>query len=222
MVQRNSEEAGSSSVIKLETVRLIAQKRLNYVKWYPIVVFFNPENKQEVKAMRQHLYPQSRKSSKSLYNQAVKLRKYWSHLFTASLATIVGTINLNSGSSAWYEALKATIKEQQTQAVWFPEEKSEETGAENLELLNRSTSMSMDYLSCDESRANSDYEDTDAEGGAYTDNELDDTLDEPAIIRSSEPVRTEASHISMEAAHEAPMAHSQIQPQGQYRDPHFA
>ncbi|XP_048470219.1 tight junction protein ZO-3-like [Rhincodon typus] len=229
MVQRNSEEAGSSSVIKLETVRLIAQKnkhgllditpsaieRLNYVKWYPIVVFFNPENKQEVKAMRQHLYPQSRKSSKSLYNQAVKLRKYWSHLFT-------GTINLNSGSSAWYEALKATIKEQQTQAVWFPEEKSEETGAENLELLNRSTSMSMDYLSCDESRANSDYEDTDAEGGAYTDNELDDTLDEPAIIRSSEPVRTEASHISMEAAHEAPMAHSQIQPQGQYRDPHFA
>ncbi|GCC30406.1 hypothetical protein chiPu_0008857 [Chiloscyllium punctatum] len=228
MVQRNSEEVGSSSVIKLETVRLIAQKnkhgllditpsaieRLNYVKWYPIVVFFNPENKQEVKAMRQHLYPQSRKSSKSLYNQAVKLRKYWSHLFT-------GTINLNSGSSAWYEALKATIKEQQTQAVWFPEEKSDETETENLELLNRSTSMSMDYLSCDESRANSDYEDTDAEGGAYTDNELDDALDEPAIIRSSEPIRNEPSHISNEATHEAPKTHSQIQPQGQYRDPHF-
>ncbi|XP_041061062.1 tight junction protein ZO-3-like isoform X1 [Carcharodon carcharias] len=227
-VQRNSEEVGSSSVIKLETVRLIAQKnkhgllditpsaieRLNYVKWYPIVVFFNPENKQEVKAMRQHLYPQSRKSSKSLYNQAVKLRKYWSHLFT-------GTINLNSGSSAWFEALKATIKEQQTQPVWFPEEKTEETGTEGLELLNRSTSMSMDYLSCDESRANSDYEDTDAEGGAYTDNELDERLDEPAITRSSEPIRTEASQISIATAHATPTTYSQAQPQGQQRGPQF-
>ncbi|XP_067872581.1 tight junction protein ZO-3-like isoform X2 [Heterodontus francisci] len=228
MVQRNAEEVGSSSIIKLETVRLIAQKnkhgllditpsaieRLNYVKWYPIVVFFNPENKQEVKAMRQHLYPQSRKSSKSLYTQAVKLRKYWSHLFT-------GTINLNSGSSAWYEALKATIREQQTQAVWFPEEKIEETGTEDLELMNRSTSVSMDYLSCDESRANSDYEDTDGEGGAYTDNELDDTLDEPAITRSSEPFRTEAPQISMAAAHAAPKIYSQVQPQGQHRDPNY-
>ncbi|XP_038632529.1 tight junction protein ZO-3-like isoform X2 [Scyliorhinus canicula] len=227
-VQRNTEEVGSSSIIKLETVRLIAQKnkhgllditpsaieRLNYVKWYPIVVFFNPENKQEVKAMRQHLYPQSRKSSKSLYNQAVKLRKYWSHLFT-------GTINLNSGSSAWYEALKATIKEQQTQAVWFPEEKAEETGTEDLELLNRSTSMSMDYLSCDESRPNSDYEDTDAEGGAYTDNELDEMLDEPAITRSSEPIRTEAPQIAMAAAHVTPKTHPQAQPQVQQRDPYF-
>ncbi|XP_078054231.1 tight junction protein ZO-3-like isoform X2 [Mustelus asterias] len=229
-VQRNSEEVGSSSsVIKLETVRLIAQKnkhgllditpsaieRLNYVKWYPIVVFFNPENKQEVKAMRQHLYPQSRKSSKSLYNQAVKLRKYWSHLFT-------GTINLNSGSSAWYEALKATIKEQQTQAVWFPEEKAEETGTEDLELLNRSSSMSMDYLSCDESRANSDYEDTDGEGGAYTDNELDERLDEPAITRSSEPIRIEAPQISTTTAHATPKTYSQAQPEGQQRDPHFS
>uniref|UniRef100_UPI00398ED934 tight junction protein ZO-3-like n=1 Tax=Pristiophorus japonicus TaxID=55135 RepID=UPI00398ED934 len=229
-VQRDMTEEGSSSIIKLETVRLISQKnkhgllditpsaieRLNYVKWYPIVVFFNPENKQEVKAMRQHLYPQSRKSSKSLYNQAVKLRKYWSHLFT-------GKINLNSGSSAWYEALKATIKEQQTQPVWFPEEKTEEVGIEDLELLNRSTSVSMDYLSCDESRANSDYEDTDGEGGAYTDNELDDRLDGPAITRSSEPIRTEASQISSAAVHAAPKAYSQsqVQPQGQYRDPRY-
>ncbi|XP_067824256.1 tight junction protein ZO-3-like isoform X2 [Heptranchias perlo] len=229
-VQRNAEEEGSSSIIKLETVRLISQKnkhgllditpsaieRLNYVKWYPIVVFFNPENKQEVKAMRQHLYPQSRKSSKSLYTQAVKLRKYWSHLFT-------GTINLNSGSSMWYEALKATIKEQQTQAVWFPEEKTEESGTEELELLNRSTSVSVDYLSCDESRANSDYEDTDGEGGAYTDNELDDGLDEPAVTRSSEPIKTEASQISMEAIHATAKTYSraQVQPQGQHRDPHY-
>ncbi|XP_062888680.1 tight junction protein ZO-3-like isoform X1 [Mobula hypostoma] len=218
-VPRDSEE-GSSSIIKLETVRLISQKnkhgllditpsaieRLNYVKWYPIVVFFNPDNKQEVKAMRQHLYPQSRKSSKSLYAQAVKLRKYWSHLFT-------GTINLNSGSNAWYEALKSTIKEQQTQPVWFPEEKTEETVTEDIELMNRSHSVSMDYLSCEDSRANSDYEDTDAEGGAYTDNELDDRLDAPAITRSSEPVSTDAFQL--------PTTERQVKPQGQYRDPYY-
>jgi len=47
-----------------------------------------------------------------------------------------------------------------------------------------------------DSRHTSDYEDTDTEGGAYTDQELDETLNdevglptEPAITRSSEPVR---------------------------------
>lgn len=49
-----------------------------------------------------------------------------------------------------------------------------------------------------DSRHTSDYEDTDTEGGAYTDQELDETLNddvglpvEPAITRSSEPVREE-------------------------------
>lgn len=53
------------------------------------------------------------------------------------------------------------------------------------------SAMSADYLSMD-SRLNSDYEDTADEGGAYTDNELDETTDEAqpvsAISRSSEPV----------------------------------
>lgn len=53
------------------------------------------------------------------------------------------------------------------------------------------SAMSADYLSMD-SRLTSDYEDTADEGGAYTDNELDETLDDSqpvsAISRSSEPV----------------------------------
>lgn len=53
------------------------------------------------------------------------------------------------------------------------------------------SAMSADYLSMD-SRLASDYDDTADEGGAYTDNELDEPLDEPqpksAISRSSEPV----------------------------------
>lgn len=56
------------------------------------------------------------------------------------------------------------------------------------------STMSADYLSMD-SRLTSDYDDTADEGGAYTDNELDETLDEPqpvsAIGRSSEPVLPE-------------------------------
>ena len=53
--------------------------------------------------------------------------------------------------------------------------------------------MSVDYLSLD-SRLASDYEDTADEGGAYTDNELDEPMNEPqvsAISRSSEPVQSE-------------------------------
>uniref|UniRef100_A0A8C1NWZ0 Tight junction protein 2a (zona occludens 2) n=2 Tax=Cyprinus carpio TaxID=7962 RepID=A0A8C1NWZ0_CYPCA len=56
------------------------------------------------------------------------------------------------------------------------------------------SAMSADYLSMD-SRLTSDYEDTADEGGAYTDNELDESTDEPqpmsAISRSSEPVSEE-------------------------------
>ena len=51
------------------------------------------------------------------------------------------------------------------------------------------TAMGADYLSCD-SRLISDFEDTDGEGGAYTDNELDEPAEEPlvsSITRSSEP-----------------------------------
>lgn len=56
--------------------------------------------------------------------------------------------------------------------------------------------MSADYLSMD-SRLTSDYDDTADEGGAYTDNELDESTDETqpmsAISRSSEPVSEEVS-----------------------------
>ena len=55
------------------------------------------------------------------------------------------------------------------------------------------SAMSADYLSMD-SRLTSDYEDTADEGGAYTDNELDEPMDEPQVSgfsRSSEPVLPE-------------------------------
>nr|XP_008508768.1 PREDICTED: tight junction protein ZO-3 [Equus przewalskii] len=85
-----------SKVIKLDTVRVIAEKdkhalldvtpsaieRLNYVQYYPIVVFCVPESRAALKALRRWLAPASRRSTRRLYAQAQKLRKHSDHLFT--------------------------------------------------------------------------------------------------------------------------------------------
>uniref|UniRef100_A0A3Q3FVN6 Tight junction protein 2a (zona occludens 2) n=1 Tax=Labrus bergylta TaxID=56723 RepID=A0A3Q3FVN6_9LABR len=191
----------SSGVVRLNTIRqIIEQDRhalldvtpkavdtLNYTQWYPIVVFLNPDSKQGVKTMRNRLMPGSSRSARKLYEQSVKLRKTCSHLFTS-------TIDLNSANDAWYGSVKDSIQEQQDRAVWVCEGKLDGS-EEDLDLhddrMSYLSAMSADYLSMD-SRLTSDYEDTADEGGAYTDNELDETLDEPqpvsAISRSSEPV----------------------------------
>ncbi|XP_050976790.1 tight junction protein ZO-2a isoform X1 [Labeo rohita] len=194
----------SSGVVRLNTIRqIIEQDRhalldvtpkavdtLNYTQWYPIVIFLNPDSKQGVKTMRNRLVPGSNRSSRKLYEQAVKLRKTCSHLFTA-------TIDLNSAHDAWFGSLKDAIREQQDKAVWVCESKLD-SSEEDLDLhddrMSYLSAMSADYLSMD-SRLTSDYEDTADEGGAYTDNELDESTDDPqpmsAISRSSEPVSEE-------------------------------
>uniref|UniRef100_A0A3Q0SQL9 Tight junction protein 2a (zona occludens 2) n=1 Tax=Amphilophus citrinellus TaxID=61819 RepID=A0A3Q0SQL9_AMPCI len=191
----------SSGVVRLNTIRqIIEQDRhalldvtpkavdtLNYTQWYPIVIFLNPDSKQGVKTMRNRLIPGSNRSARKLYEQAVRLKKTCSHLFTDA-------IDLNSANDAWYGSVKDSIQEQQDKAVWVCEGKVDGS-EEDLDLhddrMSYLSAMSADYLSMD-SRMTSDYEDTADEGGAYTDNELDETLDEPqpvsAISRSSEPV----------------------------------
>ncbi|TMS08009.1 tight junction protein ZO-2a isoform X2 [Larimichthys crocea] len=191
----------SSGVVRLNTIRQIIEQdlhalldvtpkavdTLNYTQWYPIVIFMNPDSKQGVKTMRNRLVPGSSRSARKLYEQSVKLRKTCSHLFTA-------TIDLNSANDAWYGSLKDSIREQQDRAVWVCEGKLDGS-EEDLDLhddrMSYLSAMSADYLSMD-SRLASDYDDTADEGGAYTDNELDETMDEPqpvsAISRSSEPV----------------------------------
>ncbi|XP_073541231.1 tight junction protein ZO-3 isoform X3 [Phyllobates terribilis] len=189
-----SRDDGGSKVIKLQLVKEIAEQNkhallditptavehLNYVQFYPIVVFCNPENRKGVKAMRQWLLPDSKKSSRRLYAQAVKLRKNSSHLFTA-------TINLSGASDSWLPSLKEIIRTEQARPIWTSEEKTDATDNEPLILTNGLAVWSTGYLSCD-SRANSDYEETDAEGGATTDQELEEDFQEPALARSSEPV----------------------------------
>ncbi|XP_062870511.1 tight junction protein ZO-2a [Trichomycterus rosablanca] len=206
VAKREPKDAGSeksSGVVRLNTVQQIIEQdkhalldvtpkavdTLNYTQWYPIVVFLNPDSKQGVKTMRNRLLPGSNRSSRKLYEQAVKLRKTSSHLFTA-------TVNLNSAHDAWYGSLKDTIREEQNKAVWVCESKLD-TAEEDLDLyddrMSYLSAMSADYLSMD-SRLTSDYDDTADEGGAYTDNELDEPTDEPLVSgtsRSSEPVLPE-------------------------------
>ncbi|XP_043099488.1 tight junction protein ZO-1 isoform X6 [Puntigrus tetrazona] len=198
----------SSGIIRLHTIKQIIDRdkhavlditpnavdRLNYAQWYPIVVFLNPDSKQGVKNMRTRLCPESRKSARKLHERALKLRKNNHHLFTA-------TINMNSMNDGWYGALKETIQQQQNQLVWVSEGKADGAPDDDLDLhddrLSYVSAPGSEYsMYSTDSRHTSDYEDTDTEGGAYTDQELDETLNdevgppsEPAITRSSEPVR---------------------------------
>uniref|UniRef100_UPI0037E8BC35 tight junction protein ZO-3 isoform X2 n=1 Tax=Semicossyphus pulcher TaxID=241346 RepID=UPI0037E8BC35 len=205
MVPRSGSGDSASTVIKLDTVRKIAEKdkhpllditptavdRLNYIQYHPMVLFLDPHSRKDVKAMRQRYSPNSNKSSRRLYTQALKLRKHCSHLFSAR-------IDLHPGSSAWYESLKDKIRHQQSKPVWVSEVTLESGGEQDLDALDQTQS---DYLS-----AASDLEDTDGEaftdGEAYTDNEdleeaypgqnaarpsRDSMLAGAALARSSEP-----------------------------------
>ncbi|XP_026580361.1 tight junction protein ZO-1-like isoform X2 [Pseudonaja textilis] len=167
--------------------------------------------------MRTRLCPESRKSARKLYERAHKLRKNNHHLFTA-------TINLNSMNDGWYGALKEAIQQQQNQLVWVSEGKADGTTSDDLDLhddrLSYLSAPGSEYsMYSTDSRHTSDYEDTDTEGGAYTDQELDETLNdevgtppESAITRSSEPVREEASGVHPENQNYPPYG-SQGQPQ---------
>ncbi|XP_032333684.1 tight junction protein ZO-2 isoform X7 [Camelus ferus] len=202
---RDAGSEKSSGVVRLNTVRQIIEQDkhalldvtpkavdlLNYTQWFPIVVFFNPDSRQGVKTMRQRLNPSSNKSSRKLFDQANKLKKTCAHLFTA-------TINLNSANDSWFGSLKDTIQQQQGEAVWVSEGKMEGMDDDPEDRMSYLTAMGADYLSCD-SRLVSDFEDTDGEGGAYTDNELDEPAEEPlvsSVTRSSEPVPHEEIEIA--------------------------
>ncbi|XP_071297785.1 tight junction protein ZO-1 isoform X10 [Agelaius tricolor] len=225
----------SSGIIRLHTIKQIIDRdkhalldvtpnavdRLNYAQWYPIVVFLNPDSKQGVKTMRMRLCPESRKSARKLYERAHKLRKNNHHLFTT-------TINLNSMNEGWYGALKEAIQQQQNQLVWVSEGKADGATSDDLDLhddrLSYLSAPGSEYsMYSTDSRHTSDYEDTDTEGGAYTDQELDETLNdevgtppESAITRSSEPVREDSSGMHHETQ-SYPAYASQAQPQPNLR-----
>ncbi|XP_054835916.1 tight junction protein ZO-3 isoform X2 [Eublepharis macularius] len=221
-------EGGSAKVIKLDSVRQIAEQekhallditpaaveRLNYVQYFPIVVFCKPDSRQGVKAMRQWLAPDSKKSSRRLYAQATKMHKHWSHIFTA-------TISLAGSSNSWYESLKDVIRMQQARPIWTTEEQVDYPAEEGFDMLSQPPTGNSGYLTCD-SQANSDYEETDAEGEAYTDQELDEPYQEPALARSSEPAKQSPEmdlneRVAAALAYPIDRHDGNQQPQGQWR-----
>ncbi|XP_063056567.1 tight junction protein ZO-3 isoform X2 [Engraulis encrasicolus] len=220
MVPRTGADRSSSTVIKLDTVRKIAEQekhpllditptaveRLNYIQYHPMVFFLSPHSRKDVKAMRQRYAPDSNKSSRRLYASALKMKKNYAHLFSA-------VIDVQPGSAVWYDIMKDKIRQQQAKPVWVSEVTLEGGETEVLEEL--APDHMSDYLSCD-SRGASDYEDTDGE--AYTDGELgelytdNEDMDDPyspthahadinrharsrgtALARSSEPARAHDS-----------------------------
>lgn len=58
-----------------------AVERLSYIQYHPLVLFLDPHSRKDVKVMRQKLCPNSNKSSRRLFAQARKTRKYYSQLF---------------------------------------------------------------------------------------------------------------------------------------------
>ncbi|XP_034036191.1 tight junction protein ZO-3 isoform X2 [Thalassophryne amazonica] len=205
MVPRSRGGDSASTVIKLDTVRRIAEKdkhpllditptaieRLNYIQYHPMVLFLDPHSRKDVKAMRQRYSPNSNKSSRRLYAQALKLRKHCSHLFSAR-------VDLQPSSNVWYDSLKNKIRHQQSKPVWVSEVTLESGVEQDLDALDQTQT---DYLS-----AASDLEDTDGEpftdGEAYTDNEEVDEVfpgreaarsSGAALARSSEPAFGERS-----------------------------
>lgn len=218
----------SSGVVRLNTIRQIIEQdqhalldvtpkavdTLNFTQWYPIVIFFNPDSKHGVKVMRKRISPNSNRSARTLHEQALKLRKTCSHLFT-------DVIDLNSANDAWYGSVKDSIRRQQMAAVWVSDGKlegvdGEQTDAErtDAERLSFLSAMSTDYLSAD-GRPTSDLS---ADGRLTSD--LDDTDNEPdtdgaivsAIGRSSEPVGAEEVKVTED------LHHCQLPPTGRSYD----
>nr|XP_040139733.1 tight junction protein ZO-2 [Ictidomys tridecemlineatus] len=172
----------SSGVVRLNTVRQIIEQ----VRKFTGMACY--EKEWDHGLLQSRLSPASNKSSRKLFDQANKLKKTCAHLFTA-------IINLSSANDSWFGSLKDTIQHQQGEAVWVSEGKMEGMDDDPEDRMSYLTAMGADYLSCD-SRLISDFEDTDGEGGAYTDNELDEPAEEPlvsSITRSSEPVQHEES-----------------------------
>ncbi|MBN3309729.1 HMHA1 protein, partial [Amia calva] len=239
MVPRSGTE-GSSSVIKLESVKRISEQnkhpllditptaveRLNYIQYHPLVLFLDPHSRKDVKAMRKRLCPDSNKSSRRLYAQALKIKKYCAHLFCAR-------IDLKPGSDMWFDIVQDTIRNLQSKPVWVSEVTLEggEAEEEERELDALGRTYSSDYLSCT-SRAASDYESTDGEG--FTDEELDEPPGEAggrtpymgvSLARSSEPALERDSSASDRASNgprELPPILHVPEPQSRLRSPGLA
>ena len=118
----------SSGVIKLASIKTIIEKgqhcllditpnavdHLNYAQYFPICIYLKSNNRNHTKELRQKYAKNLKaKSSRRLYDNALKLQTYYSHLFTH-------TIPLDSNQ--WFKKLKEAIESQQTLPLWISQD----------------------------------------------------------------------------------------------------
>jgi guanylate kinase len=118
----------SSGVIKLASIKAIIEKNqhcllditpnavdhLNYAQYFPICVYLKATSRNHTKELRQKYAKNLKaKSSKRLYDNALKLQTFYSHLFTH-------TIQLDTNQ--WFKKLKEAIDSQQTQPLWISQD----------------------------------------------------------------------------------------------------
>ncbi|XP_070535799.1 tight junction protein ZO-1-like isoform X3 [Ptychodera flava] len=143
-------------VIKLHAIRDVMDKqqhcilditpnaveKLNYAQLYPIVIFLRPDHKDTIRTLRaQHSEGKiAPRSSKRLYDLALKLEEMYSHVFTA-------TIHLGH-NNMWYNKVKDAIRQQQSTPIWMAEMKIDDSLTEDL-MLPMTTRLS--YASSPES-----------------------------------------------------------------------
>ena len=87
---------------------------LNYAQYFPICIFLKSQSRNHTKELRQKFAKNLKaKSSRRLYENALKLQTYYSHLFTA-------TVHLDSNQ--WFKKVKEIIDEQQNEPVWISQD----------------------------------------------------------------------------------------------------
>lgn len=124
----NDDNQSTSGVIKLATIKSIvdtnrhcllditpnAVDHLNYAQYFPICIYLKAQSHNQVKELRQKNAKNVKpKSSKRLYENALRLGTFYSHLFTA-------TVSLESNQ--WFKKIKEIIDLQQEQPLWISQD----------------------------------------------------------------------------------------------------
>lgn len=91
-----------------------AVDHLNYAQYFPICIYLKANSHSHVKELRtKNAKNMKPKSSKRLYENALRLNTFYSHLFTC---------NLSLESNNWFKKLKEVIDLQQEQPLWISQD----------------------------------------------------------------------------------------------------
>lgn len=134
---QGAQKAGRRGVVKISTLNSIIEcgrhavvditpsacEKLNKHRLYPIVIFLKVKDKNGVKDLRNRYSntntsrdsEKKQKSSKKMFQRAVKLEKGYKHCFTS-------VVDVSSDTSNWYRRLQQEIRRLQNALVWVNDE----------------------------------------------------------------------------------------------------